>query len=130
MIWTKALEMGIPKIDEQHKELFRQVDILLDRSQINRVESTLEFLKKYVVKHFSDEEYLQKASRYPKSEAHKKLHVDFIKIFQGLYEQYHNSPNKLTVVLNVNSTVLNWLKDHIMVHDKEFSTFYLSRKPA
>jgi hemerythrin len=121
------LETGVAKIDEQHKELFRQVDILVDRNQANRVDSTLNFLKGYVAKHFADEEVLQKLSNYPKFVAHKKLHVDFTKTFKELYDQYQAAGNKLTVVLAINSAVIGWLKDHIMVHDKEFANYYISQ---
>ncbi|MDR2443646.1 MAG: bacteriohemerythrin [Deltaproteobacteria bacterium] len=131
MLWTKSLETGVAKIDEQHKELFRQVDILVDRSQADRIEKTLEFLKSYVAKHFADEEYLQKINNYPKAEAHKKLHVDFTKTFKELYDKYKTAGDrKLTVVLSINSAVIGWLKDHIMVHDKEFATYYLAKNQA
>jgi len=35
MLWKSSLETGIPQIDAQHKELFRQIDILMDRSNAN-----------------------------------------------------------------------------------------------
>ncbi|MDR1545467.1 MAG: hemerythrin family protein [Deltaproteobacteria bacterium] len=129
MIWTKSLETGVAKIDEQHKELFRQVDILVDRNQANRVESTLNFLSSYVAKHFSDEEVLQRINLYPKADFHKKLHVDFTKTFKDLYAQYKSAGNKLLVVLSINKAVIGWLKDHIMTHDKEFAEFYLKKHP-
>lgn len=43
MLWNSGLETGIPAIDEQHKELFRQVDILLDNGNKDRVPDTLNF---------------------------------------------------------------------------------------
>jgi hemerythrin len=128
MLWTKSLETGVPKIDEQHKELFRQADILIDKTQADRVESTLTFLKGYVSKHFTDEEILHRKSSYPKAESHKKLHIEFTKTLKGLYDQYQTSGNKLTLVLTINSAVIGWLKDHIMQHDKEFATYYLDRQ--
>jgi hemerythrin len=119
--------MGVPKIDEQHKELFVQAEKLLDRSQQQRIPETLEFLKNYVVRHFTDEEALQRRSQYPKSAFHHNLHVDFVNKYKKLYEEFKASGEKLSVVLAINSLVVNWLKDHIMVHDKEFCQYYLKQ---
>lgn len=129
MLWTKSLETGIPKIDEQHQQLFKAADVLVDRTQADRVPKTLEFLKGYVVKHFSDEEIMHRVSSYPKAESHKRLHLAFIKTFQQLYDEYNKATgSKLLVTMNLNKVVIGWLKDHIMVHDKEFATFYLAKR--
>jgi hemerythrin len=128
MLWSKTLETGIPKIDEQHKELFKAADNLVDRSQADRVPKTLEFLKGYVVKHFTDEEIMHRINNYPKAEAHKKLHQAFIKVFQGLFDEYNKSQgSKLLATMNINKAVITWLKDHIMVHDKEFAAYYQTK---
>jgi hemerythrin len=124
MLWNKTLETGVTKIDEQHKELFVQAEKLLDRSQQQRIPDTLDFLKNYVVRHFTDEEALQKRVNYPKAAQHHNLHVDFVGKFKKLYDEYKTNGEKLSVVLAINSLVVNWLKDHIMVHDKEFCNFY------
>jgi hemerythrin len=128
MLWTKNLETGIAKIDEQHKELFVQAEKLLDRSQQARVPETLEFLKNYVVKHFTEEESIQRRAQYPKSAFHHNLHVDFVNKFKKLYEEYKVNGEKLSVILAINSMVVNWLKDHIMVHDKEFGQFFMKQQ--
>jgi hemerythrin len=129
MLWNKSLETGIPKIDEQHKELFRAVDVLVDRSQGDRVEKTLNFLKGYVAKHFSDEEIMHRISNYPKAAVHKQLHVNFAKTFQGLFDEYNKATgSKLLVVMKINKIAIGWLKDHIMVHDKDFANFYLAKR--
>ncbi|MDR2405371.1 MAG: hemerythrin family protein [Deltaproteobacteria bacterium] len=125
MLWNKTLETGVTKIDQQHKELFVQAEKLLDRSQQQRIPETLEFLKNYVVRHFTDEEALQRQIQYPKSALHHSLHVEFVSKFKKLYDEYKASGEKLSVVLAINSLVVNWLKDHIMVHDKEFCQYYL-----
>ncbi|MDR0354195.1 MAG: hemerythrin family protein [Deltaproteobacteria bacterium] len=128
MIWTKSLETGVPKIDEQHKELFRQADILVDKSQQGKVNETLNFLKSYVAKHFSDEEILHRVSAYPKLDFHKKLHEDFSKYYRELYGQYQAAPNKQPVLMSINTAVVGWLREHIMKHDKEFAVYYLEKQ--
>ena len=127
MLWNATLETGIIKIDEQHKELFRQVDILMDRGQDDRIPATLDFLGKYVIKHFSDEQVMHAASKYPKAEAHKKMHSQFIGVFKEMKQKYETSGHSLSVVMEINKAVMGWLKEHIMVHDKEFAAYYKSR---
>ncbi|MDR1872327.1 MAG: hemerythrin family protein [Deltaproteobacteria bacterium] len=128
MLWSKTLETGIPKIDEQHQELFRQADFLLDRSKADKVEATLKFLKDYVAKHFFDEEAFHRASQYPKAEPHKQLHVEFSGGLKKQLEEYFKATNKSASILTINSMVTGWLRDHIMRHDKEFATYYIQKQ--
>ena len=113
-------------IDDQHKELFRQVGILLDNANADRVPQTLEFLSKYVEKHFNDEQQLHLKAQYPKMESHKKMHTDFVTAFKKMKQDYDTEGTKLPVLLKINKTVVDWLKSHIMVHDKEFAKYYKS----
>jgi hemerythrin len=125
MLWNKSLETGIPAIDEQHKELFRQVDILLDNSKQDRVAQTLKFLGAYVKKHFSDEQGLHLKSKYPKAEAHRKMHSDFVDAYVKMEKEYEpDGANKLQTLLKINKTVVDWLKNHIMIQDKDFAVYY------
>ncbi|MDR1083424.1 MAG: hemerythrin family protein [Deltaproteobacteria bacterium] len=128
MLWSKSLETGIPKIDDQHKELFRQADILVDQSKADRVESTLNFLKDYVNKHFADEEVYHRSSQYPKADDHKRLHVEFTAALKKQFEEFRKAANKSAMVLTINSIVINWLKEHIMRHDKEFAAYYIQKQ--
>jgi len=126
MQWTDQLETGIPKIDEQHKELFRQTEILLDRSKVGRINETISFLGDYVLQHFIDEQGLQAAVHYPKAEDHKKYHVAFTDKIRALKKQVEEASEdiKFKLATEINQTVIRWLKDHIMVHDKDFAAYY------
>jgi len=132
MQWTDQLETGIPKIDEQHKELFRQTEILLDRSKVGRIKETVQFLGDYVLRHFIDEQGLQAAVKYPKAEAHKKFHTAFADKISELKKRIEESSDdiKFELATEINRTVIRWLKDHIMVHDKEFAVFYREHSKA
>ena len=124
MLWNDSLATGITKIDQQHKELFRQIDILTDRSNANRVPETLHFLGTYVVKHFNDEQVMHVASKYPKAEAHKKKHAEFITRFKEMKKKYDEAGDKLETILGINKMSIGWLKEHIMVEDKDFAKYY------
>ena len=129
MLWNKSLETGILAIDEQHKELFKQADVLFDQKNADRVPQTLQFLEKYVEKHFKDEQLLHLKSRYPKLEQHKKMHSDFVSAFKKMQEEYNSDGNKLQILLKINKTVSAWLTNHIMVCDREFADYYKTQQP-
>jgi hemerythrin len=124
MLWNSTLETGIPVIDEQHKELFRQVDILLDTSNKNRINETLDFLGQYVIKHFTAEEVMHARSGYPKAAEHKKMHVAFVGTYKALRDEYVKTGMSLPTLMKINNTAVNWLKEHIMREDKNFAVFY------
>jgi hemerythrin len=129
MQWNPNLETGIAKIDQQHQELFRQTDILTDTSKADRIPETLKFLGDYVVKHFTDEQVMHVASHYPKAAAHKQFHQAFVTEFKKLKQEFDSSGKNFAIVLRINHTVLQWLREHIMVHDKEFAKFYRETHP-
>jgi hemerythrin len=128
MLWDKSLEIGIPAIDIQHKELFKQIDILSDVSQKNRIPQTLKFLEEYVKKHFGDEQAWHTRSNYPKAEQHKKMHADFVATVEKMKREYDADGSNVTVLHNINKAVFDWLKNHIMVHDKEFAVYYKTQQ--
>ena len=124
-LWNSSYETGIASVDEQHKELFRQVEVLLDPSQSDRAEATLNFLGQYVVKHFSHEEMLQAKSRYPKAAEHKKLHTDLIATYKGLRADMEKNPGKQSLhVMKISRILMQWLAEHIKGADKEFAQYY------
>lgn len=125
MPWNTSYELGLPSVDEQHKELIRQVDILLDPSKADRAKATLDFLAQYVVKHFAHEESLQMRSKYPKAAEHKKLHQDLIATYKELRGDLDRNPGKESVhVMKISRILLQWLVDHIKGADKEFAQYY------
>jgi len=126
MLWMKSLETGIEKIDEQHKELFRQIDMLLDPHNANRHREVIDFLGGYIVKHFTDEQKMHTESKYPKAATHRKYHDDYVTVFRVLKDKYIKEGPTPANNMEINKTVVGWLKDHILVHDKEFAAYYKS----
>ena len=77
-VLTQDLLTGNELIDSEHRKIFDEVNTLLDAcSKGNgreKISSLGEFLVEYVTKHFSDEEDLQKQSKYPEYTEHHKFH--------------------------------------------------------
>ncbi|WP_058486107.1 bacteriohemerythrin [Defluviitalea phaphyphila] len=131
MRWNSNLETGVEKIDIQHKEIIKRINGVLEACTQQRgkeiVGDTLNFLEKYVIEHFKDEEESQIKSGYPKYKEHKILHDNFIQDLKDLRNKFEQDGATLTVVLNMNKVVVRWLARHIMQEDKEFAKYYKSR---
>ena len=129
MLWNKSYETGIPSVDEQHKELFKQVETLLNPANADRVRATFDFLGSYVIKHFGHEESLHAKSKYPKAAEHKKLHTDLIATYKTMKQEFAEKPGKENILaLRVSRVLADWLKEHISGADKEFGKYYQSHQ--
>jgi len=120
--WNEDLATGVDTIDNQHKEIFRRINTLLDACKSGKgrdaLGETIRFLQDYVVTHFTAEEALQRQSAYPEYDAHKALHEEFLISFDALKQEFDKEGATLGMVLQTNRVVVNWLVHHIGKWDK------------
>jgi hemerythrin len=125
--WDATLATGNNNIDEQHKELFRRFDNLLtacnQRKGKEEVHSTLTFLGDYVRSHFAMEEQLQQTNNYPHYPEHKAQHEGFIRDLQKLEDQFKEEGVSLSLVIQTNQTMVNWLIKHINATDRTLANY-------
>lgn len=130
--WRKSYEVGVEKIDEQHKELFRKINNLLEacsaRKGKEEVLNTIDYLGKYVVTHFSDEEKLQRDNNYPEYKNHKAAHDKFIKDYENLKLRMEEEGVSVNFIVSVNKVVVDWLVKHIASADKAVGDFLKSKE--
>lgn len=128
--WNEKLATGNSDIDNQHKELFRRFDTLLtacnQRKGKEEVYNLILFLGAYIKTHFAMEENLQKKHNYPHYPAHKDQHESFIRDFQKLEQQLKQEGATLSLLIQTNQTMVNWLINHINVTDKKLANYLLS----
>jgi len=128
---TKDMEIGVAKIDEQHKELIDRINSITSMGSKclskEETQKTLDLLGKYVVQHFGDEEALQKECNYPKYEWHKAKHQEFIGDFIKLKEEFENKGASFNFVIELNNRIVSWIVKHIKNVDAEFGKFYVSQ---
>ncbi len=69
MMWNDNLKIGVSLIDSEHKELCDRIDRLLAACSQGKgsaeISETVDFLQEYTIKHFGDEERLQRSFRLP-----------------------------------------------------------------
>lgn len=125
--WDRSLSVGVKLIDEQHQELFRMVNGLIEAMMKNQgkaeLEKLLSFLGTYVVQHFGAEEKLMATYKYPDAPRHKQQHADFIKTFQAVKAEFDKLGPTPNVSIAVNKVVCDWLREHIGRSDTALGKF-------
>ncbi len=84
--WSKNYLMGIDKLDEEHKELFRISDQIYNKVmergddakyRLFLMNETLEYMLRYFKRHAKGEEIYMREIGYAGYEFHKMLHDEF-----------------------------------------------------
>jgi hemerythrin len=121
---TKDMEVGVPKIDEQHKVLIDRLNAVtymgIKSLSIEETQKTLDLLSEYVVKHFGDEEALQKQSGYPKYEWHKGQHQLYIDELKKMKRELTANGISVKFTMDLNNSIIDWIVKHIKKVDVEF----------
>ena len=124
---SKDMEVGVVEIDAQHKELVDRLNAMVsmghDAASKEEAQKTLNMLEEYIVKHFADEEALQRKNKYPEYESHKKLHQVFIAEFEKLKKEFEINGHSLKFTMDLNNTLINWIVKHIKSADVELGKF-------
>lgn len=129
--WHESLSVGVLEIDEQHQELFRRLNQLLQACNQGKgkdsVRELVSFLQEYVVEHFAAEEKLQRAAGFPGYAEHRAKHTEFMRAVGELKFTLEEQGPTLPFIVAVNKVVLDWLTQHISKMDKEFGRFLAAR---
>jgi len=127
--WDNNLATGINSIDNQHKELFDRINLLLvamkNGKGKNAVIKTLNFLEEYVIKHFDEEEEIQKKNNYPKYNIQHKQHEEFKTELKELRKVFEVTGISAIFVINVQQKMSNWWRGHIKDLDKDLGKFLI-----
>jgi hemerythrin len=130
-VWSKDLETGNSTIDGQHKELINAINNLIEAIEKGKgsdvLSGSLNFLNDYTIKHFYDEEALQKKYGYPDFENHKKLHEGFKTVIHDLKvrEIWKGTSNELAG--EVRGKIGDWLVTHIKGEDVKVASHIKSK---
>jgi hemerythrin-like metal-binding protein len=123
--WTADLELKIPQIDDQHKELVKLINSLYESIQEGHasetVDITLNRLLQYVEVHFETEELAMQKRYYPDYKNHLSLHEEFrTKVLDLKKEQLQGKEIATFELLNF---LADWLRNHIAHQDALFGKF-------
>lgn len=117
LTWDVTMSTGIARIDNQHQELIRKLNALLDAMQKGRgkeeIAKLLGFLGEYVIKHFSDEEAEMERLQCPAAVANRIAHQQFIKRFTDFRNRFEKEGAGPRIIIEVQKSLVDWVVMHI-----------------
>lgn len=129
LAWSEAFEVGIPKVDAEHRHLVSIVnsfhEVCRSGAGRKRVFPVLNLLVKYVEVHFQSEESLMGAGKYPDLLKHRREHDKLTEQIFELARKYEAGDAEVTG--EVMEFLKGWLLDHILQVDKKLEPFFHER---
>jgi hemerythrin-like metal-binding protein len=127
LVWRDDYSVGHAVIDDQHKELFRRINLfgdgLWEGHGKDRLEKHLRFLAEYVVAHFKTEERLMEMHRYAHFTAHKSEHDAFVKDVTDLLDQIGGEGLDSSTAVVAFERSCEWTRAHVRERDQELGKF-------
>jgi len=125
--WDESLNTGIHWIDEQHQQMLKHIEemlnALVDRRCGEKVKPLITFLSDYVRNHFNTEQSYMLRYNYPRYLIHLLQHKDFLKKLKIKEERYARHGASRELALEIEKDLWEWYKTHICKFDKDFSMF-------
>ena len=120
--WNDSYLLGIPMIDNQHKNFFVILDnleTLNQKQEKSEMHSLINELQNYVIYHFQTEEDLMVKSQSPNIDLHVMEHELFKKKVEEFHHSYYN--NNVELLNEMISFMRKWLLIHIGGTDTEYA---------
>jgi len=136
-MWKERYEIGVKRIDEQHRELFQRVEEFLKATndpnkdwdqKIEKVKETMNFMGEYVNYHFDDEEKLQEEMGYPNLIEHKEAHRKFKKGIEEYIEKLEADNYSEDLVQEFGGKIMTWLIMHVGDVDQKLGDYVTHEK--
>lgn len=122
LTWSSKYSVGVQSLDSQHTVLFGILNDLhaaMLKGEAQAITGTLlRKLADYTQNHFSAEERMMAAARYPGLEQHRALHRDLTRQvgeYIGRFER-----GEISVNLQLLNFLRDWLTNHIQKADHEY----------
>ncbi len=127
--WTEKYSVNIAALDDEHKRLFVIINEL-NQALANgegkaATDSVLRKLVDYAKAHFAAEEALLAEYRFPETPTHRAEHDKFTQSIAKFRED--DRAGKPGVPVSLMLFLQAWLKEHILVSDKGYTSFLNAR---
>jgi hemerythrin len=120
--WKKSYRVGIPKIDEQHKTLFKYIENvytpLLDMNKADDFEERLGTLISFAREHFAEEEELLRRRKYPFAEQQKEEHQRILSRLDLYYNRLCTGRDEAEV--DFLEYLKGWIVAHTLLEDRKY----------
>ncbi len=127
--WTEAYRVKIAVLDEQHQRLFDTVNeldqALRSRQGQAALTPVLDKLAEYASEHFAAEESLMEEHDFPGLSTHRAQHETFRQKMADFLDDHE--AGKAGVPVSLMLFMQDWLKQHVLKTDKQYSAFLNAR---
>jgi len=121
--WREGFETGVDQFDQEHKKLVELVNAMYiamrDKANQGEIERIISELISYTGYHFDNEEKAMSAANFPGLEEHRAIHqklkAEAIAFTERIEKDFTTGTRDLYHFLR------EWLKEHIMECDKQYS---------
>jgi len=115
--WDDSMSTGIPAVDAEHQELFRQVErfhtVMSEGKGAEELAKLLDFLGQYTARHFSREECFMEQFKCPAAAANKAAHKQLLEKFGELRESFIQQGGGPSIAVEIYRTLCDWLVRHV-----------------
>jgi hemerythrin len=123
MTWSEKYSVGVKTLDSQHTVLFDILNDLHAAMMKGEAQSMtgplLRKLVKYTHEHFSAEEKMLEAAKYPRLTEHRAKHQDLIKQVEDYSARFEWG--EITLNMHLMEFLRDWLSNHILKVDHEYA---------
>jgi hemerythrin len=127
--WNNNYSVKVREIDEQHKKLVLMINVLHSSMKEGKgreiIGEILDELVKYTVYHFSFEESLFAKFGYADMRNHVSQHNNLVEKVKDFVAKYQSGSSIVTIELL--NFLKDWLTNHIVGADKQYSAFLNSK---
>jgi hemerythrin-like metal-binding protein len=127
--WQDWLDLKIPSIDKEHRNLFELMGQLSEEINLNKGDKALgqilKTMREYSQYHFDHEEKLFNTHKYPDQRSHILAHQSYtakVKEFEFLYDSGEFVDPTLVLLF-----LKNWWTNHIRKEDTSYTSFMIDR---
>lgn len=129
--WTDSWSVGVPRLDEEHRQLIDLINELRSlhedgiegRERQVRIHSVMSELSWYAESHFRFEEGLMANAEYPDLVAHRASHLLFRVQLSKLATEVKDGSADL---LDLYGFLAGWIRFHVLESDLQYAPFLLA----
>lgn len=133
IVWTEAMSVGVPELDEDHKGLIQVINLLEahagSEASADIVRQCMVSLMRYAQVHFGREERVMTVCTFPGLAHHQEEHRAFVSRMKEIEKRFADDPDGLTayVTEELIDYLSNWLRHHILIEDMAYRSFAAHR---
>lgn len=129
MYWDKKFDIGVDRIDFQHRIFLDLVVIfgeLTEADKIDKPKASRHLIEiiKYADFHFTSEENIMIENGYPEFESHRKLHKSILKKLEDSIMKFENDSS---IAPDLYKFLFEWFATHTAIEDKKIGSFLENR---